>query len=264
MAVKISNDVQEREADVSHYIEEYAELASIDPNLVRALITQESRFIGNAVSPTNAYGFGQFTNIGARQVVEVAKIHNSDLFGDMADFQKREASDPDRGIKAVCAFLWWLFYVKYKRVENKQVKLEASLTFYNAGGRPAALVVKHGGFTKAVPHIKALPARHRSQGDKYAGEVSLWYVAWHELMRSREKAAEEAAQVPELPTDVGRNPFDVQVDGRLNLDHKYKALVEALKLVGEGDPQVDVLLDSRDGLTEVTLILPGDYTLVCN
>ena len=262
MSVKISNDVQKREAEVSHFIEEYAELASIDPDLVRALITQESRFISNAVSPTNAYGFGQFTNIGARQVVEVAKIHNQALFGDLDDFQKKEASDPDRGIKAVCAFLWWLYHVKYKNVKDKQVKLEASLTFYNAGGRPAALVVKHGGFSKAVPYIKQLPARYRSQGDRYAGEVSLWYIAWHELMRAR-RAAEEAREEAETIAP-GRNPFDARVDGHLGLDNRYRALVESLKLLGDGDSQVDVLVNSRDDLTEVTLILPGDYSLARN
>ncbi len=254
MVLKIPSDVQEREAKVSHYIEEYAELASIDPNLVRALITQESRFIPDAVSPTNAYGFGQFTSIGARQVVEVATIHKRELFGDLSDFQKKEASDPDRGIKAVCAFLWWLFYVKYRRIEDKALKLEAALTFYNAGGRAASLVIKHGGFSKAVPFIKQLPGRYRSQADRYAGEVSLWYVAWHELMEARE----EAEAVPL------RNPFDPRTDSQFRLDPRYRALVEALKIAGENDPRIDVLIESRDGLTEIMLILPGDYTLVSN
>ncbi len=250
MSVKISKEVEIREAEVSHFIEEYAELAGVDSNLVRALITQESRFVANAVSPTNAFGFGQFTNIGARQVVEVAKIHNPESFGDLKDFQKKEASDPDRGIKAICAFLWWLYHVKYKRVEDKRVKLEASLTFYNAGGRPAALVVKHGGFSNAVPHINQLPAHQRSQGAKYAGEVSLWYVAWHDLLRVREAAA--------VAEETGRNPFDSTDE---KLDIRYRALVECLKLMSELDPNVDVFIDSRDGLTDVNLVLPGDYSL---
>jgi len=258
MTVKISEEVQKREAEVSHFIEEYAELADLDPNLIRALITQESRFVSNAVSPTNAYGYGQFTNIGARQVQEVAKIHNPALFGDLNNFQKKEASDPDKGIKAICAFLWWLFYVKYRNVENKQVKLEAALTFYNAGGRPAALVVKHEGFSNAISHIKQLPARYRSQGDKYAGEVSLWYIAWHELMQKR-----EVENISQTPVVLGENPFGGGAAGGQSLDHRYRALVESLKLVGDIDG-VDVLIDSRDGFTEITLILPGEYSFVRN
>ena len=258
MSVKISKELEEREKEVSDFIEEYAELSDLDPNLVRALITQESRFIADAVSPTNAYGYGQFTNIGARQVQQVATIHKPQLFGDLANFQKSEASDPDRGIKGICAFLWWLFYVKYHNVEDPQLKLEASLTFYNAGGRAGALVIKHGGFAKAVPFIEQLPSRYRSQAAKYAGEVSLWYVAWHDLMKLRQSSETE----PVL--SEFENPFDSTSSKKISLDHRYRGLVEALKLIGTSDEDVDVILNTRDNFTEVTLILPGDYTLVRN
>lgn len=251
MTVIISKDIQNRETEVSYYIKKYADLANLDPNLVRALITQESRFVSDAVSSTNAYGFGQFTNIGARQVVEVAKIHNPELFGDLSDFQKKDASDPDLGIKAVCAFLWWLFYVKYQYVSEKTVKLEASLTFYNAGGNPAALVVKHGGFANAIPFIKQLPVNKRSQGATYAGEVSLWYVAWHDLIKSRQVLESPKLRMGELD----QNPFDSVSDAGNN---KYRALIEALKLIGKTDPQVEVFVLSRDDLTEITLILSGE------
>jgi len=263
MTVRISEEVQARESEVSHLIEEYSELADLDPNLVRALITQESRFIADAVSPTNAYGYGQFTNIGARQIQEIAKIHNRSLFGDLDNFQKKDASDPDKGIKAVCAFLWWLFYVKYRNVEDKQVKLEASLTFYNGGGRPAALVVKHGGFSNAVPYIKQLPIQQRAQTEKFAGEVSLWYVAWHDLMKERDRASSKFTEPDTVGVVSEGNPFDSHGTSGRSLDHRYRALVEALKLVGD-DEQVDVIVNSRDGLTEVTLVLPGEYTLVRN
>jgi len=257
MTVTISEGLRKREKQVSNYIEEYSTLAKIDPNLVRALITQESRFVAEAVSPTNAYGYGQFTNIGARQVQQIATIHNSLDFGDLMNFQKKEASDPDRGIKAICAYLWWLLYVKYKNVQDKKVQLEAVLTFYNAGGRPAYLVVKHGGFSEAVPFIKELPAHQRGQAHNYAGEVSLWYVAWHELMKQEEKIKVN------LETSITENPFNGEAFRNKSLDHRYKALVEALKLLQEDD-NISVLLTSRDGFTEVVLLLPGEYEHASN
>jgi hypothetical protein len=48
-------------------------------------------------------------------------------------------------------------------------------------------------------------------------------------------------------------------DDSPEMDAKYKALVEALKLLGSESETVDVLVDCRDDLTEVTLILPGEY-----
>jgi hypothetical protein len=244
--VEITQTLLKREEEVRSAIEEYAELFDLDPNLIRAVITQESRFKADAVSPTGAYGYGQFTGIGAKQVGLIAEM--TPLAVDLADFSKQEANDPDRGIKAICAFFWWLFYKKYARVEDKKLKLEAALTFYNAGGRPAALILKHGGHSAAAPYIHQLPGRYRSQADRYAPEVSLWYVAWHEHMQ--EEAADEANPVPAEPT----NPFD-----QVALSSKYRALVEALKLLGEEDEHVDFVAITREGLTEITLILPGEY-----
>ncbi len=159
MAVKIARDCQERERDVREFVEEHANTFDIDPNLVRALITQESRFKAEAVSPTGAYGLGQFTGIGARQVQNIADMSDCPDPLELDTFTKQDASQPDVGIKAICATLWWLFNKKYGRVDDKKVQLEAVLTFYNSGGRPAALVVKYGGHDKALPHIQAMPSR---------------------------------------------------------------------------------------------------------
>ena len=227
----------EREGPLSETIEKYARLFEIDPNVVRALITQESAFVAEATSPTGAYGYGQFTGIGARQVYQ--NISQMDeRAADLADFKKNRADEPDKGVKAICATLWWLYHIKYRDVEDKVVKLEATLTFYNAGGKPAALVVKHGGHAKALSSIKELPRNVRSQSEKYAPQVAAWYLKWHEHYKVAAKP------VPATST---------------NSDVKYKALVEALKLLGNIDEAVDAIVDSRDGLTEVTLILPGEY-----
>ncbi len=242
---KITGDLIEREKEIRKYIETYADLFDLDPNLIRGLITQESRFVGEAVSPTGAYGFGQFTNIGARQVQNISEM--TEKAADLSDFVKKDADDPDRGIKAICATLWWLFNRKYARVSDKKVQLEAVLTFYNSGGRPAALVIKHGGHAEAVSAIKELPRNFQSQSVKYAPEVAVWFVTWHEHFV---KLAETTA-----PASVGsNNPFDA---GHI-MDVRYRALVEALLLLGKEDPSIDGIVSSRDGLTELTLIFPGE------
>ncbi len=244
---KITGDLIEREKEIREHIETYADLFDLDPNLIRGLITQESRFVSEAVSPTGAYGFGQFTNIGARQVQNISRM--TEKAADLSTFIKKDADDPDRGIKAICATLWWLFNRKYARVSDKKVQLEAVLTFYNSGGRPAALVVKHGGHAEAVSAIKELPKNFQSQSVKYAPEVAVWFVAWHEHFV---KLAETTTPKPIIKRQD--NPFD---DSH-TINIRYKALVEALLLLADEDAAVDVIVNSRDGLTELTLIFPGE------
>lgn len=239
---KITAELEDREKEVRVFIEQYADLFGLDPNLVRGLISQESRFIAEATSPTGAYGYGQFTGIGARQVVEVSGM--TDKAADLADFTKQQADEPDRGIKAICAYLWWLFNKKYPRIQDKKIQLEAVLTFYNSGGRPAALVIKHGGHQRAVPYLKELPSNLRSQSVKYAAETATWFVAWHE----------HTAKIVEI--SQSENPFDAQVSA---LDARHKALVEVLLLLANEDEKVDSIVNSRDGLTELTLIFPGEF-----
>lgn len=241
---KITEELEKREKEVRSFIEKYADLFDLDPNLIRGLITQESRFTAEAVSPTGAYGYGQFTGIGARQVQNIAEM--TEKAADLKNFTKQEASDPDRGIKAICATLWWLFNRKYANVADKKVQLEAVLTFYNAGGRPAALVIKHGGHAEAVKEINALPSNLRSQAPKYAPEVAAWFVAWHEHFV---KLAQTEAPAP----PVDKNPFNAS----RSLSPAYRALVESLLLLGN-HTDVDCIINTRDGLTELTLIFPGE------
>jgi len=245
----LRKSLEEREKEVRPFIQQYADLFDLDPNLVRGLITQESRFIAEATSPTGAYGYGQFTHIGARQVQNIAEM--TDKAGDLADFTKQDAGDPDRGIKAICATLWWLFNKKYDRVGDKKIQLEAVLTFYNSGGRPAALVIKHGGHAEAVPYLKELPKNIRSQSLKYAPEVAAWFVSWHEHM-----VKTTAVPAPAPVVRRADNPFD---DSTRTLDIRYKALVQALLLLANEDASVDSVVNSRDGLTELTLIFPGEF-----
>ena len=238
----LTNNLLEREKLLSETIKRYAELFEIDPNIVRALITQESAFVAEATSPTGAYGYGQFTGIGARQVYQ--NISQMDMRArGLASFRKSKASDPDQGIKAICATLWWLYHVKYKNVEDKVVRLEATLTFYNAGGRAAALVVKHEGHSKALPFIQQLPRNVRSQGEKYAPQVAAWYLKWHDHYK-------------EADTPVVVEKEDLLIE---KLPDKFRAVLEMLKLLNDIDEEIDVIVDSRDGLTEVTVILPGEY-----
>jgi hypothetical protein len=247
----ITQELLSRENEVREYVEKYADLFDLDPNLVRGLITQESRFLAEAVSSTGAYGYGQFTYIGGKQVQNISKM--TEKAADLSGFTKWDADQPDVGIKAICATLWWLFNKKYPHIQDKKIQLEAVLTFYNAGGRPAALIIKHGGHKEALPHLKRLPKNLRSQSTKYAPEVAIWFVAWYEHMQ-KEAAEAEAGREEVATTAV--NPFD---EAAPSMDAKYRALVEALLLLNKVDDSVDSMVSVRDGLTEVSLIFPGEY-----
>lgn len=246
---KITEELLVRENEIRDKIEIYADLFDLDPNLIRGLITQESRFVAEATSPTGAYGYGQFTGIGARQVKNISIM--TDKAADLADFVKQDADDPDLGVKAVCATLWWLFNKKYHQIQDKKIQLEAVLTFYNSGGRPAALVIKYGGHAQAISAINQLPANLRSQAATYAPEVAAWFVFWHEQLQK-----EKATFVVSIPAIIPVNPFDEKIQ-KLNI--RYKALVETLLLVASEDKEVDSIINSRDGLTELTLIFPGEF-----
>lgn len=247
MLVRLSNQVKQLELEIRSHIEEHAKTFGLDPNLVRALITQESRFVSEATSPTGAFGYGQFTGIGSKQVQNIAAMSDCPSPQGLENFTKADADDPDLGVKAICATLWWLFNKKYGSVTDKKVQLEAVLTFYNSGGKAAALIVQYGGHDKALPFIKQLPSRYKSQSEKYAPEVAMWYVAWHEYLKPVEQA-------PSADT----NPFE-HAPSSVKSNGHYKALIEALRLLGEEDAKVDVMISSREGLTEVTLIVPGEF-----
>lgn len=251
MSKTLTRIILERELLVRESIEEYSELFDVDPNLVRAVITQESLFISEARSPTGAYGYGQFTHIGAKQVQLIARMNSHAQ--DLANYTKDEANDSVRGIKAICAYLWWLFYRKYKGVTDKKVQVEAVLTFYNSGGKAAALVVKHGGHTAALPHIRKLEAKYRSQAEKYAPETLEWFIAWHDYLK--EARAPEPTSMPTMVME-GENPFPSMV---VRHDTLYRALIEALAAVAQSDSSILFAKNVRDGLTEVTLVFRGEY-----
>lgn len=240
MSLKISEGVLAREKEVRPYILRYSKTFGLDPNLVRALITQESRFVSEAVSPTGAYGYGQFTGIGARQVQNIANMPDCPDPENLYDFQKNHADEKDRGIKAICAYLWWLYNKKYPNVSNRKTQLEAVLTFYNSGGKAAALVIKHDGHERAVEEIKQLPSRYRSQADHYAPGVAAWYVAWHELAKEQEKKVEVAEE------EVSR------------IKNSHAALIGFLREYAGENKDVNIMWNSREGLTEVCLLLPGE------
>lgn len=244
MTVNITTQLEEREIKIRKFIEEYSKDFGLDPNLVRALITQESRFMAEATSPTGAFGFGQFTGIGARQVQNIGFMPDCPNKSGLTTFLKSDASDPNLGVKAICATLWWLFNKKYNGVADKKVQLEAVLTFYNSGGIAAGLVIKHLGHEKAVEEIKKLPSKFRSQAVKYAPEVALWYVAWHEHFKS-------------LQEKENLNPFETKTQ-LIEGQGIYGALIESLKLLKVLDERVTISVTSREGLTEVNLVFPEE------
>jgi len=83
--------------------------------------------------------------------------------------------------------------------------------------------------------------------------VIVWFVAWHEYTVQRDG---ETPTVLVEPRHTA-NPFDE--DDVLGMDVKYRALIEALLLLDKVDPEVNSTVSTRDELTEVTLIFPGEY-----
>lgn len=240
--MEIVKEVQKREKAVRSHIEKVAKAFELDPNLLRAVITQESRFQATATSPTGSYGYGQFTQIGAKQVQNIARMNSN--AADLIGFTKKDADNPYKGIKAIGATFWWLLKVKYKNVVDSVVKLEAALTFYNAGGKAAYLVVKHGGHKNALSALSQLPQPYRSQAVRYAPEVAAWFVAWHKLLS--------------VPASPGPTP-SLPEENTAPVEALYRPLIEAIKLLAAKDDSLDLILNSRDGLTELTIIVPGEY-----
>ncbi len=236
----IRADVVEREKEVRPYLEKWCRIFGINPNVVRGLITQESLFDSDARSPTGAFGYGQFTRIAAKQVNNIANMPGCPDAGGLNAFEKTQASDPNIGIKAICATLWWLMNVKYKSVaDNKTLQLEACLTFYNAGGIPAYLVIKHGGHAAALEAIKALPASKRSQADHYSPRVSAWIIKWSELMKTS------------APTPT---PIE-EVSETVSLGHKI--FMDLILAVAKNDDSIEVEIEEGGGFTELSLVFPG-------
>lgn len=144
----------------------------IDPYLLMGLIQTESRFDPGATSPTGAAGMGQFTSIGIKEIQRLAKIglyakafssaKDKALLAKLKAFNKDRAYEPGPAIEAAALYLHHLLRT-YKQ------NVPAALTHYNAGGRMAKHVVKHG-FKEA----KAKGLLTFSQAKTYAPHVLGW------------------------------------------------------------------------------------------
>ena len=246
----ITEAMRQKEKVTRPFVNKYSALMDLDPDVIRAIISNESHFVATATSPTGAYGYGQFTSIAVKQVQNIARMNPA--VADLVNFSKAEASDPDRGIKAICATLWWLFHVKYASVSDKKTRLEAVLTFYNAGGKAAALVVKYGGHTQALPYIKTqLSPTERSQADVYVPRVIVWFIQWHEFFKSSDPL-DSGITTPESTPDPVTSPSE--------LPEKYKPLLEALQLLHNDTDGVSITTTSREGMTEINILIPGEYS----
>lgn len=177
----------------------HLELRNAIPNdphgtrLVTALIDQESRFDPQAVSHTGAAGLAQFTGVGRKDVRRLMTLREWDtrfrgddraLAARLANFNRPDAFDPPVAIEAAALYLASLLSAYNGHVE-------AALTAYNAGGKPARIVLKAGSHQAALPQLLALPARVRSQSPEYAPEVlhNAAFFAGNALQRSMQWAA---------------------------------------------------------------------------
>lgn len=145
----------------------------LDRYLLMGLIQTESRFDPGATSRTGAAGMGQFTSIGIKEIQRLAKVgryaeafqssaKDKAMLARLTAFNKDRAYEPGPAIEAAALYLHHLLRT-YKQ------NVEAALTHYNAGGRMAKHVQKHG-FKKA----KAKGLLTFSQAKTYAPHVLEW------------------------------------------------------------------------------------------
>jgi soluble lytic murein transglycosylase len=143
---------------------------NLDPYLLMGLIQTESRFDAGATSRTGAAGLGQFTTIGCKEIQRLSKIgryasafkNEPKILAGLKSFDKKTAYKPELNLEAAGMYLAHLLRA-YKQ------NVEAALTHYNAGGKMARLVVKHG-FKKA----KEKGILGFSQAKTYAPHVLEW------------------------------------------------------------------------------------------
>jgi soluble lytic murein transglycosylase-like protein len=167
-----------RQADPMIYKKELLRASKrwkLDIYLLMGLIQTESRFDAGATSRTGAAGLGQFTTIGCKEVQRLAKISRySSAFTKSANprdaktleglksFDKKSAYKAKLNLAAAAMYLHHL-------LRHYKQNVEAALTHYNAGGKMAKIVVKHG-FKEA----KAKKLLGFSQAKSYAPHVLEW------------------------------------------------------------------------------------------
>lgn len=142
----------------------------LDPWLLMGLIQTESRFDPGATSRTGAAGLGQFTGIAMKEIQRLAKMGGyarafkgeDKLLAKLKSFDKSMAYDPELALEATALFLHHL-------LKHYKGHVEAALTHYNAGGRMAKHVLKHG--HKGAKDKGLLTF---SQAKTYAPEVLKW------------------------------------------------------------------------------------------
>lgn len=156
---------------------------SLNIHLLMGLIQTESRFDAGATSRTGAAGLGQFTGIGCKEVQRLSKLGGykkkyqgeAKLLAALQSFDKKKAYQPKVAIEAAALYLQHLL----KAYKNDA---EAALTHYNAGGKMARLVQKHG-FKKA----KAKGLLTFSQAKSYAPHVLSWAKKFKDGWRPKVK-----------------------------------------------------------------------------
>lgn len=168
----------QRHGDASPYLSKIRVAVNRHPELngrlhvYLGLLDQESRFDPAARSPTGAAGIAQFTNIGRAEVRRLMAIskYGSRFAGSTAIGDRLRSFDRDGAFDATTAIEAGALYLA-SLLGTYGGHVEAALTAYNAGGRPARIVQQAGTHAAALPVLLLLPDNQRSQSPEYAPGV---------------------------------------------------------------------------------------------
>jgi len=160
----------------------------LDINLLKALMQVESRFDPGATSRTGAAGLGQFTGIGRQEIQRLAKMgrYGAAFKADPKILEELRVFDKDRAYQPVLCIEAAALYLQHLLRSYGQDPW-AALTHYNAGGRMARVVQKHG-FEEA----KRQNLLNFSQAKTYAPKVMGYYkkfkAGWHPMGKRRKSS----------------------------------------------------------------------------
>ena len=118
-----------------------AKLQSLDPNIVAALIRQESEFNPGALSPANAYGLTQIVPATGRELAERAGIR---------DFDTGMLFDPDINLKLGTAYL-------HSMLNQWNGRWEPTLASYNAGKGRVDEWLKFSSYREPAEFVESIP-----------------------------------------------------------------------------------------------------------
>lgn len=127
-------------------VQQYSKKYNVDPYLVLAVIKVESNFRPEAVSPKNARGLMQISEITGKWGADVLQLN---------DYVKEQLFDPETNIYIGC----WYISVLYGEFSNTELVLAA----YNGGSGNVAQWLKDSSLSATGKSLDRIPFKETEQ-----------------------------------------------------------------------------------------------------